>query len=284
MSLLIKQKLNLFRVQNLLWMLTKPIGVANYDFPFEQFLECRHVWRLPESLTTVARIGAIDYYEDFYSSLQNDGISLIHTPEEHLRCSELPKWYPMIREFTPRSIWFSEIPSLEQVIKHFDFPIFVKGARQTSKHQRSLSIIDSPEAFEKAMSHYAKDPILHWQQIVCRELVDLRPISGGSADRVPASYEFRTFWWKGEFVGAGRYWFEAEDYHWTADEQKEALAIASDVAKRVDVTFLVVDVAQRADGKWIVIECNDGQESGYAGLSPLQLWKNILAIERRKDT
>lgn len=51
-------------------------------------------------------------------------------------------------------------------------------------------------------------------------------------------------------------------------------------AQRLAVTFLVVDIAQRSNGQWIVIECNDGQESGYAGLSPFSLWKNILAVEQ----
>ena len=47
----------------------------------------------------------------------------------------------------------------------------------------------------------------------------------------------------------------------------------------VDVPFLVVDVAQSALGDWLVIECNDGQESSYAGNLPLVLWSAILDAE-----
>jgi hypothetical protein len=32
----------------------------------------------------------------------------------------------------------------------------------------------------------------------------------------------------------------------------------------------------------IVIECNDGQESGYAGVSPFVLWKEVVRIERER--
>jgi hypothetical protein len=277
MSVLHDQRLNLFLLEKTQWMLTKSIGVANYDFNFQQFFDCHHPYQLPDELTAVARIGAIDNYAEFFADLQNEGITLIHTPEEHFRCSELPNWYPLIADLTPKSIWFSGLPTLEQITAVFDFPIFVKGSRQTSKHQRSLSIIDSEQAFYKALQHYAKDPILHWQNIVCREYVPLRPIQGGHPDKIPASYEFRTFWWKGQFVGAGQYWFQADAYQWTQAEQQAAVEIAREVAQQVNVTFLVVDVAQRTDGTWIVIECNDGQESGYAGLAPLQLWKNILA-------
>lgn len=29
-----------------------------------------------------------------------------------------------------------------------------------------------------------------------------------------------------------------------------------------------------------MIECNDAQESGYAGVSPLSLWQSILDLNR----
>jgi hypothetical protein len=58
--------------------------------------------------------------------------------------------------------------------------------------------------------------------------------------------------------------------------------VAGEAARRLAIVFLVVDVAQAADGRWIVIECNDGQESGYAGISPLGIWQNVLGIERQQ--
>lgn len=57
------------------------------------------------------------------------------------------------------------------------------------------------------------------------------------------------------------------------------LAFAGDCVARLGVPFLVVDVAQTEAGRWIVIECNDGQESGYAGVQPRALWRRILDIE-----
>ena len=38
----------------------------------------------------------------------------------------------------------------------------------------------------------------------------------------------------------------------------------------------------KKDGNWIVIELNDGQESGYAGVNKLQLWQKIIGIESGK--
>jgi len=44
--------------------------------------------------------------------------------------------------------------------------------------------------------------------------------------------------------------------------------------------FLVVDIAQAQDGRWLVIECNDGQESGYGSVLPVALWQRIIDLER----
>jgi ATP-grasp domain, R2K clade family 3 len=42
------------------------------------------------------------------------------------------------------------------------------------------------------------------------------------------------------------------------------------------MSFFTIDVAQTIAGEWIVIECNDGQESGYAAISPFALWQNLI--------
>jgi hypothetical protein len=281
MSILAERGYNLVLVEKNLWLLTAPMNVANYDFAFEQFFRCYHPYKLSSEITAIGRIGADPNYPTLYTSLANEGISLIHTPEQHQKCSELPHWYPLLRDLTPKSVWFSEKPTVEQITQEFEFPIFLKGARQTRKHQKKLSIIEDAQALSEALVEYARDPMLWWQSVVCREYVELRAVGDDNTDKIPASFEFRTFWWKGQLVGAGRYWFEASDYNWTAEEKLEALSIAQEASNRLNVPFLVVDIAQRTDDLWIVIEVNDGQESGYAGISPFRLWSNILNIERQ---
>jgi hypothetical protein len=39
---------------------------------------------------------------------------------------------------------------------------------------------------------------------------------------------------------------------------------------------------QRRSPGWIVVECNDGQESGHAGIAPIGLWQAVVAAERRR--
>ncbi|HEY4244438.1 MAG TPA: ATP-grasp domain-containing protein [Kofleriaceae bacterium] len=273
---------DLMLVEDAVWLLTAPTGTAIYDFAFDRLLACRRPYHLPAELTAVARVGAIPSYGDFYRRWADQGIRLVHTPEEHRRASELPTWYPLLEGLTPKSLWFSRPPTVARIEQELGWPIFMKGSRQTSRHRKSLAIIEGPDAYERALEAYARDSILFWQDLVCRRYVPLRPIEEASvSDRIPSSFEFRTFWWYGELVGFGRYWWEGRSYDATRTEREDALALAAEAARRVNVPFLVVDVAQDAAGQWLVIECNDGQESGYAGVSAIGLWQKIVEITKR---
>jgi ATP-grasp domain, R2K clade family 3 len=270
----------LLEIENSLWVLAAPTGIANYDFDFASFFSCRHPWRPPDSVLAAARVGAIANYEAVYAALAQDGIRLLHTPQEYLRASELPHWYPLIRDLTPRSIWATTPPDPEQITSELGWPIFLKGVRQTCHHRRSLSIIENPEQLKQALTAYASDPILRWQGFACREYVRLRLVEDQPWDRLPSAFEFRTFWWKGNLVGWGRYWCEGKSYQPSEREAAEGLAVAREAAGRLQIPFLVVDIAQTESGRWLVIECNDGQESGYGAVSPVGLWQKIVDLEK----
>jgi hypothetical protein len=275
---------DLLIVEDALAVLTRPTGHGIYDFPFDRLLACRRPYEPPPGVRAVARVGAVPDYRAYFARWAERGVQLVHTPEEQLRATELPAWYPLLHDLTPSSVWFSGAPDVEVVERALGWPVFMKGQRQTSHHKKSLSIIPDRDAFVRAVDAYARDPILQWQGIVCRKLLPLRRVEEVSLDRVPTSFEFRTFWWKSELVGFGRYWWEGTDYAASTSERHDAVAIAQEAASRIGVTFLVVDVAQDVSGRWHVIECNDGQESGYAGVSPLGLWQATVQAERRRST
>ncbi|WP_428303781.1 ATP-grasp domain-containing protein [Lacipirellula sp.] len=159
--------------------------------------------------------------------------------------------------------------------------MFVKGARQTSRHDPQKCIARNPTEYARLVEDYRRDGILNWQQCVVREFVRLRSVPCDGAIKISPSFEFRTFWWRKQLVGAGPYWSQATRYSWTERERQECLAVARPAAERIDCPFLVVDMAQTIEGEWIVIECNDGQESGYAGVSPLGMWHEVIRLARK---
>ncbi|MBD2211865.1 ATP-grasp domain-containing protein [Nostoc linckia FACHB-104] len=270
--------LDLILLEEAVWVLLGEVNLPSYDFSLSQFFACRRPWNRPEQITAIGRFGAVTNYDELYQQLAADGIFLVHSPEQHLLASELPRWYPLLEGLTPKSFWFSEPPDIAILEQTIGLPLFLKGSRQTSRHKAALSIIRSSEDYYRAIKAYKEDPILHYQDLVCREFVQLRPVPSELTEKIPASFEFRSFWWRGQCVGAAQYW--STSYDWNQQEHKAALLVASEAAMRLNLPFVVIDVAQKINGEWVVIECNDGQESGYAAISPFTLWQNLIAKEK----
>ena len=268
--------LNIARLEDRLLIISREVGAPIYDFEFEKSFSCKHPYKFEEAELAVLRIGAIRSYEREYSSYAAKGVRLINSPQEHFRASELEGWYPLISELTPATEVYQELPSTVEIERKFDWPVFVKGSRQTSKHNPSLSVARNSSEYSKVREAYAQDPILHWQRPVVRQFIDLEPILGDVPNKISPSREFRTFCWNGKLVGCGHYWYQLPSY--SAPDLDKGLAVAQKACEQVSVPFLVVDIAKTVAGNWIVIECNDAQEAGYVGLSPLILWRNILEL------
>ncbi len=270
-------------VDGALWIVVAETGSPAFDFDFRAVFPTTRPWQLPANITAVARIGAFDNYDALFAEFDSRGIRLINSPAEHYRASRLPEWYPLLREITPRSCWYDVPPTAAAIEDEFGWPVFIKGARQTSRHQKTLSIVYNRRDFDAAIAKFRSDPILNWQQLVVREFVPLRPVEDPLPDRIPSSFEFRTFWWRDECVGAGRYWWEGRRYEWTESERVAALDVARTAARKIKVEFAAIDVAVTTGNRWIVIECNDAQESGYAGASAIGMWQKIVHIERARQ-
>lgn len=266
--------MNLTRIENKLLILSQRIGVATYDFDFDHHFHCTHPHKIDTTEPCVLRIGPIPDYAAEYGKRQKMGLQPVNSPSEHARASELEQWYLLIREFTPRSRVFEDLPTADEIEADFSWPVFLKGSRQTSRHNPKLSVIEGRSHYGKAAQEFRKDAILQWQKPVIREFVDLAPVFGEVPGKIRPSEEYRSFWWNGSCVGWGRYWHQVP--HYESPDIEAGLKVASQAACRLRVPFLVVDIAKTTAGRWIVIECNDAQESGYLGVQPQALWLQIL--------
>ena len=261
-------------------IMIKSIGNNSYDFNFRNYFECKSVVNSIDA-PIILRVGAIGDYVELEKLVNNMGCKLAMTFEEHKMASELSNWYPLISEHTPYSKIYNEFPKIEDVLKEFSFPFFVKGNRQTNKHSKKLCIIENYNMYKELEKHWKVDSILHWQDVVIREYIDLQKVDDLSfPDMVPFSYEFRLFFWKNQLVSYGSYWTMGVQYKLNESDKQEVFSLAQKVAEIINVPFLAVDVAKTNQGKWIVIEVNDAQESGYVGVNRNELWKNIIDIEK----
>lgn len=261
-------------LENTLAVIAKPTGVSAYDFDFTLHFDCRHPYRLDEEVAGILRVGAPADYTACFDDAIAMGVRPLNDPAQHRIASEIEYWYPLIAEATPKTEIFDVLPEAGDVERTFGWPVFLKGSRQTSKHNPDLAVIRDPAHYAHAREAYRQDPILHWQKPVLREFIPLMPVAGSIAGKIAPSMEFRTFWLDGACMGYGPYWYQIKPY--SIGNIDEGLALAAWVAARVPTPFLVVDIALSADGRWIVIECNDAQESGHAGIAPMRLWRNVL--------
>lgn len=271
--------IDFFELESAIWVANKTLNIPAYDFKFSPLFKTSRP-RIENNVSVVSRIGAIQDYEKVYNMFYTYGFDLINTPLEHYLASELERWYPVIKHLTPKSKVYDKFPALEVFYNDFSFPVFIKGNRQTAKHNSDLSIAYNKDDFLRIQKAYVNDTILHWQKVVIRDFINLKPVDYTAVDKVPISFEFRSFWWKKELVGVGHYWFQYISYSWTDAEKSGAIEIAREAANLIDVPFIAIDLALTKDDEWIVIECNDAQESGYCGVKPIELWQNIISIEK----
>jgi len=265
------------RLSERLSLLVRRVGVPQYDFDFRTYLRVSSIFERSTSPPALLRIGAIEDYQNLETEIAATGFNLLQSYRQHLLASRLPEWYPVLSDISPASKWYSKLPSATQIGETLGWPVFIKGERQTSRHSASLSIARTPSEFDRICRNWRNEPILHWQKMVCRKFLSLQRIGTSRGDEVPPSKEFRAFFYKGQLVGIGTYW---QNVAWQPkpSERQGAIELASEAARRLRVPFLVVDVALTEQGSWVVIECNDGQEAGYASINPLGMWQRIAEL------
>lgn len=264
-------------------ILNRKTGHGGYDFDFRRYFECHSILSAVKQ-PVLLHTGAIENYAGIADSLKAMGMKLLISEKEHQRCSTIEQWYPYIKDRTPFTVVYDELPPLETLLRQFSFPVFVKGNRQTNRHRKSHCVIESAEAYEALREAWQRDPVLSWQKAAVREYVPLQVVDTESyPDRVPISYEFRFFYFEGKCMAYGPYWTMEKPYILPPDELREVLKLTDWAADRLPVLFPAIDVAKTANEDWIIIEINDAQESGIVGMNPIALWKNTIDAMQKRE-
>lgn len=272
---------DLFELTDGISVATKRTNVNVYDFDFRNYFQVKTIIGEIQS-NLILRIGAIHDYEKVYNYFASNGLNLINSIEEHNKISLLPNWYEDIKEFTPRSSIFETLPTYKQISESYEFPIFLKGERQTNKHKKELCIANNKSDFEQIIMAWKTDPILSWQKLIVREFVDLKPIEKEVSDQLKKSFEVRVFVWFGQILSIGQYWESENRIQLDKIDEMKIKEITDIVYRKLLVPFMVVDFGKTINNEWIIIELNDAQESGYAMNAKINLWNNLIEINGSK--
>jgi hypothetical protein len=226
---------------------------------------------IPQNELVIGRYSVLPYYREVESDIKNAGSALINTHSQHRYVADLGNWYLDLEHLTPKSWVFGSH------IDH-DGPFVLKGETNSQRFKFKTHMFAATKADIPIVAQRIKeDSLFQNQTIWVREFVELKSY-GLQVTGLPISKEFRFFICDGKVVCGGFYWSNCvDDLEFMPDANEVPREFLQEIINCVDgaCTFYAVDVAQKADGTWIVIELNDGQMSGLSCIDPKTFYQNL---------
>lgn len=238
---------------------------------------------VPAGSLVIGRFANLPYHLELEQDVKLLGSRLINTTQQHGYVADF-SYYPDLVGRTFRT-WHDSlnIPSAMA-----DKPFVVKGTTNSDKRawSRRMFAPNLQAAFRIAADLRA-DAFLGPQGVVFREYVPLQALEMPIVDLPPLANEWRTFYYRGQRLAHGYYWSNIDDWALVdaarADFEEQGLALADQVAADIQekIPFVCIDVAKTEDGRWLVVELNDGCMSGLNGSVPAEdLYRNLALALR----
>jgi hypothetical protein len=202
--------------------------------------------------------------------------SLLTSYDDYLWSFEFPRWYQVFTNHeTPNSFTYSgeDIQKLglqgiaEQVSQRVGSqPLLIKDWLKSRKHEwfDACFIKDASDVAEtvRVMSNFftlqGRD---FYGGLVFREFLSLKKLGVHPKSGMPLPIEFRTFFLHQQPMITTMYW--DNDVPYPTDVESPPQDWLQDIGKKMVSPFVALDIAQSEDGKWWVIEVNDGGTAGY---------------------
>ena len=237
---------------------------------------CQKYFRTLEQRTAcrnqlvVARYSALPFYRELEVDLQSLGCRLINSYGEHSWIANFD-YYEDLVEFTPES-WD------DYSFQHCDYagPFVIKGRTNSRKFEwNKLMFAPTRKDAVRIAAELAGDGLIGPQGVIYRKYVPLRTFEVG-LNGLPFTNEWRFFFLREKCLSYGYYWSSADDVS-LGQINPVAIELAQRIAKIVAerVPFFVLDLAETEEGDWILIEVNDGQQSGLSENDPNTLYFNL---------
>jgi|CXWL01.1.fsa_nt_gi hypothetical protein len=217
----------------------------------------------------IGRYSVLPYYMELEHDLAVQGSRLANTLRQHQWIAGF-HWYETLVDMTPRS--WRTLASVKRGV-----PLVVKGATNSRKFEwKQKMFAPTWDDALRITSELGQDGLIGPQGLIYREHVPLRVLEVG-LNGLPFANEWRFFFWGRTNLAYGFYWTATEE---RAPITEDGIRLALQAADRIadHAQFFVVDVAETADGRWIVIEVNDGQMSGLSDVNPLDLYMNLATV------
>ncbi len=222
----------------------------------------------------IPRFSMYPFVKDQYEEFKNLGAKIINNLHQHFYISDLGNYISDIEELSPQTY---KITSNTKDIP-FEPPYVLKGQTNSRKNDWSHSMFaKTREDANRIYSVLSADSMIGYQEIFVRKFLELKNYGIGITG-APIAKEFRCFVAYGEVISKGFYWGNYFDDIETKPNVSEVPdEFLQDVIQRVgkNSNFYCIDVAQKTDGEWIVIELNCGMQAGLSMNDPEEFYKNL---------
>jgi hypothetical protein len=221
----------------------------------------------------IGRYSVLPYYEEQAKDIKYIGAELINSCTQHKWVANINNWYEDIKDYTPKT-W----PGLDWIDE--DGPFVLKGMTNSRKSKwKTHMFAKDKDAASNIYWELLTDPLFEdsKQDIVIRKFEKLHTYFLG-VNGMPVTKEFRFFVYKGEIISGGYYWSQYwEDLPQKPSVEEVPKPFLQEVIDIVgnNINFWLLDVGQKEDGDWIVIELGDAQMGGLSCNDPEVLYSNL---------
>ena len=218
--------------------------VSNIDFSKSGEIVLRS-WMLKES-----------QYIDLYTILKRNGLLLINTPEQYVNCHHYPSVYKHIQNYASKSIWFHDITpfNVETCRDFLGGDLIIKDFVKSEKNDTDLFLLkkelSNSEFFERVLKFKESRGRLFNEGIVLKQYCDLRKYGN-------FTNEWRIFVFEGNIISC------TNNSHLTYGQVPD-IEFLNGIIPNIQSNFYTIDIAEKEDGTWMILECGDGQVSGLA--------------------
>lgn len=217
----------------------------------------------------IGRYSVLPFYRELEEDLKTNGSKLINSYFEHSYIASFD-YYHDIDDLTFKT-WFrlQDLPD--------QGPFVVKGVTNSKKHEwKTKMFAPDKRTAVHISSELSSDSLIGSQDIIVRKFEELEIVDVGIND-LPMANEWRFFMYKDQILSHGFYW-SSTDKRGIIDEG--AFSLVREVGERMKnrLNFYVVDVAKKKDGSWVVIEFNDGQQSGLSENDPREMYSSLIKV------
>ncbi len=252
-------------------LLVRPEFITKYELKFaEQHLPVATSRAACRNRLVIGRYSVLPFYREVEADLRVNGCPLVNSLAQHSWIANF-EYYKQLKDVTPESWDDGNI----HLCDHRG-PFVVKGKMTSKKRQWQTHMLAKTKKQALAIGRELRhDTWIGDQDILYRRYVPLRTFGFGK-NGLPYTNEWRFFYLGKQRLSYGYYWSISDCVH-LAEMTPEGLALADKVATIASrhKAFYALDIAETEDGRWILVEINEGQMANLCENDPEEFYANL---------